>query len=128
MSTTDIRTTDAASFIDRKRISSQKARSVTGDNVNPTQEKLRRTVGEVVGSVFFGTLLKMSRESGLRGAYGHGGRGEEVFTGQLHGILTERMGTRLEGGIGEALYKNLERQQLRMQAAEISPTRKGSPS
>jgi Rod binding domain-containing protein len=73
--------------------------------------RLRETVDELLGSVFFGTLLKAMRESGLKGPYGHGGRGEEVFAAQLHGMLAERMGIAADIGIGDMLYERLEKQQ-----------------
>jgi len=73
--------------------------------------RLRQSVGQVVGSVFYGTLLKALRESSLKGAYGHGGRGEEVFAAQLHGLMAERMGAAAKRGLPELLYRGLERQQ-----------------
>ena len=73
--------------------------------------RLRETAGRVVGSVFFGTLLKTMRESTLQGPYGHGGRGEEVFAAQLHDVLARRMGTRMHHGLHEAVYRSLEGQQ-----------------
>jgi Rod binding domain-containing protein len=73
--------------------------------------QLRQATGQVVGSVFFGTLMKTMRDSELKGKYGHGGRGEEVFSAQLHGVLAERMGEASSGGVSTALYKHLERQQ-----------------
>lgn len=74
--------------------------------------RLRESVGRAVGSVFFGKLLETMRSSGLKGQFGHGGRGEEVFSAQLHGILAERIGMRMGGGPAEAIYRMLERQQL----------------
>lgn len=74
-------------------------------------QRLRETSGKVVGSFFFGTLLKTMRESTLKGPFGHGGRGEEVFAGQLHGLLAERMGEAMNQGPQEALYRSLARQQ-----------------
>lgn len=74
-------------------------------------ERLKEAAGQVVGSVFYGTLLKTMRESELKGPYGHGGRGEEVFAAQLHTIWAERMGTETRGGLGEVLYRHLSRQQ-----------------
>lgn len=74
-------------------------------------DRLKEAAGQVVGSVFYGTLLKTMRESELKGPYGHGGRGEEVFAAQLHGILAERMGTETRGGLGEILYRHLSKQQ-----------------
>jgi len=73
--------------------------------------RLKQTAGQVVGNVFFGTLLKMMRESPLKGKYGHGGRGEEVFAGQLHGVLAEKAGTAMKRGLGEVLYERLAHQQ-----------------
>ncbi len=74
-------------------------------------KRLRETTGKVIGSVFFGTLLKTMRESKLQGPYGHGGRGEQVFAAQLHGLLAERMGRGMTNGLGETIYRSLERQQ-----------------
>jgi hypothetical protein len=87
--------------------------SVTHEPTSATRDldRLREVTGKVVGSVFFGTLLKTMRESELKGAYGHGGRGEEIFSAQLHGILAERMGARLQPGLGNAVYDRLQRQQ-----------------
>ncbi len=73
--------------------------------------RLRRAAGEVVGTTFYGTLLKSMRESDWKGKYGHGGRGEEVFSAQLHGVLAERLGTAQRRGLPEALYSRLEKQQ-----------------
>ena len=76
--------------------------------------RLREAAGQVVGSVFYSTMLKTMRESKLEGKYGHGGRGEEVFAAQMHDLLAERMGTAQSGGLAEALYTRLEPQQQRI--------------
>jgi len=73
--------------------------------------KLRETAGHVVGSAFFGTLLKTMRESDLKGSFGHGGRGEEIFEAQLHGVIAERAGVRMQRDLQDALFRQLERQQ-----------------
>ena len=74
-------------------------------------QRLKEATGQIVGSVFYGTLLKSMRDSELKGAYGHGGRGEEVFAAQLHGIWAERMGEASNGGLTDVLYRRLEPQQ-----------------
>lgn len=76
--------------------------------------RLKDVAGKIVGSVFYGTMLKAMRESTLNGPYGHGGRGEEAFAPQLHGILAERMGSQTKGGLADALYARLEKQQRLM--------------
>ena len=74
-------------------------------------DRLKEATGQVIGSVFFGTLLRTMRESPFKGPYGHGGRGEEVFSAQLHGIYAEQAGGTLTGQVQDALYRHLERQQ-----------------
>lgn len=90
--------------------------ALTKSAANPTSdlERLRTTAGEVVGSAFFGTLLKMMRNDPFKGAYGHGGRGEEAFAGQLDGVIAERLGTAMKRGPGNAVYEHLARQQERL--------------
>ena len=86
-------------------------RADASSRVTRDLKRLRETTGQVIGSVFFGTLLKTMRESKLQGPYGHGGRGEQVFAAQLHGLLAERMGRGMTNGLGETIYRSLERQQ-----------------
>jgi len=74
---------------------------------------LRESIGKVVGSIFYGELLRMSRAS-EKGPYGHGGRGEEVFLGQLHGLLAERLGERSQPGLADAIYHRFAGQQERL--------------
>ena len=73
--------------------------------------RLRRAAGQTVGSFFYGTLLRTMRESSLKGDYGHGGRGEDVFAGQLHNLMAESLGTSPNNDLGEIVYRSLERQQ-----------------
>lgn len=90
-------------------------------------QRLKEATGQIVGSVFYGTLLKSMRESELKGTYGHGGRGEEVFAAQLHGMWAERMGKASNGGLTEILYRRLEHQQrLMSQGREAAAGRLGS--
>jgi len=79
-------------------------------------EALRTTTRELVGSVFYGTLLKTLRNSALKGPIGHGGRGEEAFGAYLDGILAQRMGRATQGGVADLLYAHLSPQQERMAA------------
>ncbi len=82
------------------------------ESAPPTDlQRLKEASGQIVGSVFYGGMLKAMRESKLKGAYGHGGRGEEVFSAQLHGILAEKMGEASNGSLTDVLYRRLEKQQ-----------------
>ena len=80
----------------------------------PALARLREVTGRVVGSVFYGTMLKMMRDSSLKSQIGHGGSGEDAFAGQLDGIWAERLGEASHRGLGEVLYRHLERQQRLM--------------
>lgn len=70
-------------------------------------DELRQVSTEVLGSVFYGTLMKTMRESTLKGPYGHGGRGEEIFAAQLDGLLAERMGKSQWNGKENFLFEHL---------------------
>ena len=81
--------------------------AVTGSRLGA----LRDAAGKTVGSAFYGTILKMMRESPFKTGIGHGGRGEEVFAAQLHGVLAERMGECRKNNLSDVLYRRLEKQQ-----------------
>jgi len=87
------------------------------DPVDQDLKQLRDVSNRVVGSVFYGTMLKAMRNSKIKGEYGHGGRGEEVFAAQLDGLYAERLGAAQSGGLQEALYRRLEHQQRAMSAS-----------
>lgn len=70
---------------------------------------LRQKVDEFVGLTFYGTLMKMTRNSALKGPYGHGGRGEEVFRAQLDQELAKRAGRASSSSLNEAVYRSLIR-------------------
>jgi len=72
-------------------------------------DTLRKQVGEFVGNVFYGTLMKQMQASKLKGKYLHGGRGEEVFKGQLHMELAKRMGQAAGDPIAESMYRAFAR-------------------
>lgn len=71
---------------------------------------LRRMVDEVVGLTFFGPMLKTAHNSVLKGKYGHGGRGEEVFQSQLDMEFARNVGRGVKTDLAESLYRKLTRQ------------------
>lgn len=88
--------------------------------------QLRELSGEIVGSIFYGTLLRTMRESVLKGEYGHGGRGEDIFAAQLHGLFAERLGAAKQNPLAESLYRHLENQQANLARSRLQG--KGLPS
>lgn len=83
-------------------------------------ERLRDVTGQLAGTVFYGTLLRTMRDSVLKGPYGHGGRGEEIFAEQLHGRLAERLGRATKNNLGDQLFRHLECQQRAISRARSS--------
>jgi Rod binding domain-containing protein len=72
--------------------------------------ELRDVADRVVGSVFYNTLLQQMRSSTLKGEYGHGGRGEEVFQAQLDQVLADRSGQATSTSLSDAIVRRYERQ------------------
>jgi hypothetical protein len=68
---------------------------------------LRRAANEMVGVTFFGEMLKMARNSKLKSNIGHGGRGEDIFGGQLDQELARRVGSGLKNSLSDAIYNRL---------------------
>lgn len=92
----------------------------TAREVGRDLRRLRESTGQVVGSVFYGTMLKAMRSSSIKGPHGHGGRGEEVFAAQLDALLARRMGEASRGGLAETLYRSLEGQQERISELRVN--------
>ena len=70
---------------------------------------LRTSIDEFVGMVFYGQLLKAMRDSPLKSDIGHGGRGEDVFAGQLDIELSQRIGRSSGFHLSDAIYRRLRR-------------------
>jgi hypothetical protein len=54
-------------------------------------DELRKQFTQFVGETFYGQMIKAMRSTQGKPAYFHGGRGEEVFRGQLDQALAEQM-------------------------------------
>ena len=54
-------------------------------------EELKDAFGDFVGNTFYGQLIASTRKTVDKPAYFHGGRGEEVFQGQLDQMLAEKL-------------------------------------
>ena len=69
--------------------------------------QLQEKAQEFVGLTFFAPLLQQACDPVLKGEYGHGGRGERVFRGQLNELLAMRIGRCSRLGIAEAVVDRL---------------------
>jgi hypothetical protein len=88
-------------------------------------EKLRTQVGEFVGNAFYGTLLKEMHEGGFKSKYFDGGRGEDVFQGQLNQEYVRKIARAGKDPVATQLFESFKRA-LRIQddgAASVDATR-----
>lgn len=73
---------------------------------DPKDEKLRKVAKDLEG-VFVAELFKAMRETVPQDGLTNGGMGEDVFTSMLDQHLAPQVGDGWQGGIGEALYRQL---------------------
>jgi len=84
-----------------------------------SQPELDATFRKVVGSVFYGQMLKSLRESVGKPAYIHGGQTEELFQSQLDQYVVDDLAGREKGPWIDELFR-LFQTQLNQRAAEPS--------
>jgi hypothetical protein len=61
------------------------------EHAKGSPEEVRQQFTQFVGEAFFGQMIKAMRATTGKPAYFHGGRGEEVFQGQLDQKLAEHL-------------------------------------
>ncbi len=74
--------------------------------------ELRQAAEQLVGITFFQTLLQSAHNSTLKGEYGHGGRGEEMFTAQLDVVFAERAAESSRFGLVDEIYARMAKRYL----------------
>lgn len=67
----------------------------------------RKKVGEFVGNIFYGTLIRQMQASTLKSPVKGGGRGEEVFGGQMALELSKRMGEAQNNPLTDRIYRSI---------------------
>lgn len=82
---------------------------------------MREKVGDLVGNVFYGTLIRQMQDSKIKGEYFHGGRGEEVFQAQLGMELAKRMGESPNDPMANMIYDAFVRRQGLENGKQKSP-------
>ncbi len=74
--------------------------------------ELRHAAEQLVGITFFQTLLQSAHNCTLKGEYGHGGLGEELFTAQLDVIFAERAAESSRFGLANEIYARMAKRYL----------------
>lgn len=69
----------------------QKTPQAPSASKSKDDRELRNAFDTFVGEVFFGQMLSSMRKTVGKPAYFHGGRGEEVFQGQLDQVLAGKL-------------------------------------
>ena len=68
-------------------------------------EELKNAFGDFVGNTFYGQLIASMRKTVDKPAYFHGGRGEEVFQGQLDQMLAEKLSDATQEQFAGPMFK-----------------------
>lgn len=74
--------------------------------------ELRTASEQLVGITFLQTLLKTARSSSLKGEYGHGGRGEEIFAERLDAVFAESTAASPGFGLVDEIYNRMAKRYL----------------
>jgi hypothetical protein len=75
---------------------------VTGPKTDDAE--LRKRFDQFIGQTFFGQMLSSMRQTVGKPAYLHGGRGEEIFRGQLDQVLSEELAERTAGEFSGPMF------------------------
>jgi hypothetical protein len=68
---------------------------------------LRRSTGEFVGDIFYGTLLREMQQSKFKTKYLSGGRAEEAFQGQLSMEIAKKIGRSGNDPVARRLFDSI---------------------
>lgn len=79
---------------------------------------LRRSTGEFVGDIFYGTLLREMQQSKFKTKYLSGGRAEEAFRGQLSMEIAKRIGRSGNDPVARRLFESISKRLGVTNAAE----------
>lgn len=90
-------------------INTNPAVSTSGITAAQSKTARRKAFGEVVGNLFYGTLMKQMNDSKIKGKYFHGGRGEEAFRSQLSMELARRMGQSPTNPVVNRMFEAVEK-------------------
>ncbi len=85
----------------------QSGSSPSASHVEGKAAALRRSTGEFVGDIFYGTLLRQMQKSGFKTKYMSGGRAEEAFQGQLAQVLAKKIGRSGNDPVTNSLFKSI---------------------
>ncbi len=95
---------------------------IQGQDRSPTSDQKLETVArQLVGSTFFGTLLKQMHDSPFKSEIFSGGRGEQAFSP----LMDQQMIERMSRGAGDKLVKKIVKQ-FHKTAAEAEDKRKSN--
>ncbi len=110
-----------------KPLTTQAAKAKEGYSAAEVREHFTQFVGET----FYGQMLKSMRQTVGKPAYFHGGRGEEVFRGQLDQKLAEEMTKSSADRFADPMFARQFPQlakQLDQEKANVAPSRLGELS
>ncbi|QDU90317.1 Rod binding protein [Pirellulimonas nuda] len=90
-------------------------------------EEVRDAFGKFVGQTMFAQMLSSMRKTVGKPAYFDGGRGEEVFRGQLDQVLAEKLSESDGNGAGDSLADKMFKQQFPQHAQTLERAEQHAP-
>lgn len=76
-----------------------------GISGNKTQADLKDAFSDFVGQTFYGQMLASLRSTEGKVAYMNGGRGEEIFRGQLDQVIAEKLSDATATQIADPMFE-----------------------
>lgn len=103
-----LRRPSGAGFAQRLQALQVRAGGVAADGADAERAKdLRKAAEQLVATTFIQPMLAKMREDPFKNDLFHGGRTEEIFGEQLDTILSERIVSRADFSIVDAVYNSI---------------------
>lgn len=91
-----------------RRVEAQASQATERDGLDPeTSTTLRKSAEQLVATTFIQPMLAKMREDPFKTDLFHGGRAEEIFGQQLDTVLSERIVSKSNFAIVDAVYQTI---------------------
>lgn len=95
---------DRNRFTELMRVSFDRQADATGEN-----EELRNAANQLVAVAFIKPLMAQMRETPFKNEMFHGGQGETIFQEHLDTVIADRISSRSQFSIADAVYRKMSR-------------------
>ena len=107
---------DRSKFTELMRVSFDRQAETTGEN-----EELRNAANQLVSVAFIKPLMAQMRESPFKNEMFHGGQGETIFQEHLDTVIADRISSRSDFSIADAVYRRMSKAASAVNTGSTSP-------